>query len=374
MEKPNIIMILLDGLRADRFNLCPYLSKTLKQGYFFSNMVTAAPYTAASLHSVFSGLYPTKHGVDSYFNMFKFRKELCKTMPQYLSENGYFTMANLPVDSIIPQQGFDKITLHDKEKEDLIQIHKDIIAELSNKRFFLFIRYEGVHAQIIKNVSKKYTDFDEEYFKNYELNKRNYNSYLIKMDDYLKELIKHLNQLGLLKNTIVIIFSDHGMSNGEKIGEKMYGSFTYDYTIKVFCSFLIPGTNGKKIDLQTRTIDIMPTVLDLLGIKADHSYEHLQGISLIPMANGKEKKDRIAFAETGGLNGPWPSHNEHNVFCVRLKKWKLIYNKTPDTWEMYDLGKDPEEKNNVIGKHKELESELKKMLLNHIKTTSKSII
>lgn len=372
MEKPNILMILLDGLRADRLNICPCLSKILKQGYFFPNMITAAPYTVASLHSIFSGLYPVKHGVNSYFNMFRFRKEICKTMPQYINENGYYTMANLPVDSIIPQQGFNKIKLHDKEKEDLTQIHKDMITKLSNKRFFLFIRYEGIHAQIIKNVSKKYTDFDEDYFKNYEMNKKNYNSYLTKMDEYLKEIMEHLNRLKLSKNTIVIIFSDHGMSNGEKIGEKMYGSFTYDYTIKVFCSFLIPGRKWKEIALQTRTIDIMPTVLDLLGIKADDSYEHLQGSSLIPMAEGKEKKERIAFAETGGLNGPWPSHNEHNVFCVRLKERKLIYNKTPNTWELYNLEEDPEEKKNLSGKNMGIEADLRKMLLGYIESSEKT--
>ena len=42
----------------------------------------------------------------------------------------------------------------------------------------------------------------------------------------------------------------------------------------------------------------------------------------MPFIEGKEKDDRIAFSETGGLYGPWPSHHEHNVFCVRLKKWK----------------------------------------------------
>ena len=116
----------------------------------------------------------------------------------------------------------------------------------------------------------------------------------------------------------------------------------------------------------------MPTVLDLLDIKTDDSYEHLQGSSLLSMAEGKEKEDRIAFAETGGLNGPWPSHNEHNVFCIRLKKWKLIYNKTPNTWELYNLEKDPEEKNNIIGKNRKLESTLKKMLLEHIISNKKS--
>ena len=164
------------------------------------------------------------------------------------------------------------------------------------------------------------------------------------------------------------------MIHGEKIGEKAYGSFTYDYTIKVFCGFLIPNTVGKEIKFQTRTIDIMPTILNILKMKIDESYEQLQGSSLTPLIECKEKEDRIAFSETGGLKGPWPSRNEHNVFCIRLKKWKLIYNKTPNTWEMYNLEKDPEEKNNIVNKNKELTAILKNALLDHITSNEKSSI
>src|SRR3989338_543177 len=362
MGKFNIITVVLDGLRADRIPLCPNLSNILKQGYFFSNMVTAAPYTLASLHSIITGLYPAKNGVNSYFNMFKFRKDVCKTLMQYLQDDGFYTGANLIVDSLLPKQGFDAVSTHDEYHDDLTALHKSEITKMANKKFFLLLHYTNIHTQGIINVAKKYTDFNEEFFNNYELNKKNYDSWLGKMDLYVKEVFEHIKNSGLLGNTIVIFLSDHGTSNGEKLGEKMYGSFTYDYTIKVFCSFIVPGTKGKEIKFQTRTVDIMPTIMDILGIKEDKSYEYIQGRSLIPLIQGKEKEDRVAFCETGGLYGPWPSHNEHNVFCIRLGRWKLINNKTPDSWEMYDLEKDPGEKNNIFGKHEELESELKKML------------
>ena len=53
---------------------------------------------------------------------------------------------------------------------------------------------------------------------------------------------------------------------GEKFGEKMYGSFVYDYTIKTFFHFLNPMLPDCKIDSQVRCIDIMPTILDILNI------------------------------------------------------------------------------------------------------------
>jgi len=374
MEKFNVIMVVLDGLRNDRIHLCPTLVDILNKSYFFSNTITAAPYTLASLHSVITGLYPQKHGVNSYFNMFKFKKDICKTLTSYLKDYGYYTEANLADDSILPSKDFDTFQAHDEYNDDLIKIHKDIITKLSNKKFFLFLHRDNLHTHTVREVGRKYTDFDKEFFNNYERNRKNYNMWLAETDLYVKEIFVHIKKLGLLNNTILIFLSDHGMSNGEKIGEKMYGSFTYDYTIKAFSSFRLPNMNGKEIKYQTRTVDIMPTVLDMLNIEADKSFEHLQGESLVPLIEGKEKDDRIAFSETGGLNGPWPSPRKNNVFCVRTKKWKLIYNKTPNSWEMYNLENDPEEKINVFDKNNELTLKLQDMLLEHIKSNEENII
>ena len=60
--------------------------------------------------------------------------------------------------------------------------------------------------------------------------------------------------------------------------------------------------------------------------------------------------DREVFAETGGLYGPWPSPEKHNVFCIKHEQKKLIYNDTPETWEFYDLQIDPNELDNIYDK------------------------
>jgi|ETNmetMinimDraft_11_1059920.scaffolds.fasta_scaffold09828_3 arylsulfatase A-like enzyme len=376
MTKFNVLFIVLDGLRGDRIRLCPNLMDILRKGYLFSDMITAVPYSLGSFYSIITGLYPSKHGVNAYFSMFKFKKDICKTLTQYFHERGAYTEGNLAYDTDVPPQGFDTLRAYDEYKDDVTKIHKDIITKVSSKPFFLFLQYTDLHVQSVTHVGKKYTEFDKRYFNNYEVNVRNYNSWLKKLDQYVEEIFNHIKNLGLLDNTVVVFLSDHGTSNGEKMGEKIYGTFTYDYTIKVFCSLIVPGTKGKEIDFQTRTIDIMPTLLDILKINADKSYEHLQGKSLISFIEGKEKEDRVAFSETGGLYGPWPSHHKHNVFCIRLKKWKLIYNKTPNSWEMYDLKKDPGEKINVFddNKDKEFTLKLQKTLLDHIKSNEENKI
>ena len=131
-----------------------------------------------------------------------------------------------------------------------------------------------------------------------------------------------------------------------------------------------------KITSQVRCIDIVPTILDLLKIDIDTSYLSFQGESLSSIISYYQKsnlykfligkpKDRIAYVETGGLGGPWPSPNKPNVVCVRTPSYKLIHNKTPNTWEFYDLISDPHEAKNLINKNSKHKKLLKKELNKH---------
>ena len=85
------------------------------------------------------------------------------------------------------------------------------------------------------------------------------------------------------------------------------------------------------------------------------------------MFNEKNKKERTAFVETGGLYGPWPSPNKSNVFCVIKNNKKLIYNDTPQTWEFYDLKKDPKELRNIFQRNSNEISRYRLLLLKHFK-------
>lgn len=346
----NVILITLDGLRADRVSKCTYLDKLSREGLFFSNMITSAPYTTGSLHSIFSGLYPSKNGVNAYYSMLKFKKDRCKTLTQYLKEKAYYSVADLLNDSLQPTDGFDKFTIHGGNVPNLADKHKEIITSVSkHKPFFLFLHFSHIHDQAVKFIAKKYDDFAEEYFSDYDKNQHNYDSWLEFCNDYIKTVFEHIKVLGLIENTIVIIHADHGMSNGEKRGEKMYGSFLYDYTVKSWSIMFVPTIVPKRIDIQCRMIDIMPTVLEINGIAVDTSYESPQGKSLMPVVRGDETEDRVAFCETGGLGGPWPSPKIHNVFGLRYNKKKIVYNKQPNTWEFYDLESDPNEVHNLAG-------------------------
>ena len=365
----NIILINIDGFRKDKIDLCPSLKSLKENSNYFSEMYTPAPYTFASLHAIFSGMYPSKNGVNGYYNIFKFKKNEIRTFPELLQKYGYYTCYDIIDDSVIPAQGFSEKNVFDEKTVNFKERHANIIKELSSKKkFFLFLHYTEIHKRLVDAVIQKYKQEsnDDEFFNKQKENNERFNSYLPYCDEYIKTILETLEQQKIHENTILILFSDHGTSLGEKKGEKFYGVFVYDYTINVFCMLKIPHSKKQTFANQCRTIDIFPTILDLAGIPKD-SVSNFQGKSLIPFLENNEEKDRDVFVETGGLYGPWPSPEKHNVFCVKSNGKKLIYNETPQTWEYYDLKSDPLEENNLYDDSSPNVQNLKKLLLKFMK-------
>lgn len=375
-------MVCLDGARTDMLDCSEELSLLFSKGAHFKQCIVSSPYTVASIHSIMTGMYGYRNGVDAYNNMFNLKKR-SKTLAEYLRAQGYFTHSDMLSDAVLSKRGFDKWTIHDENSlssEELLEYHKIIIDSASNKgdNFFVFLQYSKIHTACVKNVSKRFEDLDEDYYslEQTKENKRNFIESMQVSGLYAKGLFQHLEDLGIIDETLLIFFSDHGTSLGEKYGEKMYGSFVYDYTIKTFFHFIHPFFTNAKYEEQIRCIDIMPTILDFLEIKPYSSSLPFQGESILPITTYYQKskflryfmnkpRDRIAYVETGGIGGLWPSPNEPNVRCIRTPNYKLIHNKTPNTWEFYNLLDDPLESNNLIGHKSKDILVLKKELNKH---------
>ena len=90
MKQPNIILILLDGARADRVERSSNFVKLMKKGTLLNNVNTAIPYTIGSVNATFSGLYGKDNGIDAYYKMFRL-KDSVKILPEVLKNEGYFT-------------------------------------------------------------------------------------------------------------------------------------------------------------------------------------------------------------------------------------------------------------------------------------------
>jgi membrane-anchored protein YejM (alkaline phosphatase superfamily) len=348
----NVIIIMIDGGRSDRSIMSDFYKGLKEKSVYFSQPVTYAPYTNSSMHAVFSGCYGIRTGTDSYWSTYKFKKNQFKTITEYLHDRDYYTSADNLSKILIPKQGFDEFQIHDELKDDLTLRHSELIEKTytnnKNKNFFLYLQFSNIHATISNEVLRVYDNFSKEYFQNKKLNEKRYDKLFKKSELYLDKILGKINSLDLGKNSIILVMSDHGISIGEKIGERAYGAFCYDYTLRTFAYFFIPGFSPLEISQQIRTVDFMPSILELLHIPLDKNYSELDGESLLPLIKGQKVSEKIAYSETGN---PWDGKTipkEPNTKSVRTSKWKLIYNEYNNTKELYDLENDPAETNNLI--------------------------
>ena len=361
MNKKNLILILIDGGRLDRALKSEVFTDISSKSVFFSQTITYAPHTIASMHAVFSGSYGTRTGTNSYWSTFKFKKQKFKTLTEYLHDENYYTHANVINDLVIPKQGFDDFFIHDELKDDLSLQHKNLLKTMKvrnndGQNFFLYLHYSNIHTGIMNDVLKVYNNFSKEFFDNKKQNEKRYDMLFDNAEKYLKSIMDEIKKLKLEDDSLILIMSDHGISVGEKFGERAYGSFCYDYTLRTFTYFLSEEFTSRKISQQIRTIDFMPTILDFLKIPFDDNYEKIDGTSLMPLIHGLSIPEQIAYSETGNPLDKKAPPKEPNTKSIRTSKWKLISNQYDNSRELYNLELDPGEEKNLAGKGEQIES------------------
>ena len=361
MNKKNLIVILIDGGRLDRALKSEVFTDISSKSVFFSQTITYAPHTIAAMHAVFSGSYGTRTGTNSYWSTFKFKKQKFKTLTEYLHDENYYTCADVISELVIPKQGFDDFFIHDELKDDLSLQHKDLLKTMKaynddGQNFFLYLHYSNIHTGIMNDVLKVYNNFSKEFFDNKEQNEKRYDKLFANAEKYLKSIMDEIKKLKLEDDSLILIMSDHGISIGEKFGERAYGSFCYDYTLRTFTYFLSEEFTSREIIQQIRTIDFMPTILDFLKIPFDNNYEKADGTSLMPLIRGSSIPEQIAYSETGNPLDKKEPPKEPNTKSVRTSKWKLILNQYDDSRELYNLELDPNEEKNLFGTGEKIES------------------
>ena len=115
------------------------------------------------------------------------------------------------------------------------------------------------------------------------------------------------------------------------------------------------------------SVDVFPTILGLCGINNDRN---TPGKDLAPALLDDSvpvPEHEFTFSETGGLQGPFPSPNKHNVFCVKNKNYKLIYYKDKEEKLLYDLLNDSSETKNLYGNGLEIQRVLEEKLSDYMK-------
>ena len=363
MKKKNVIIICVDGGRLDRVQKSEKITRLFSEYSFFSQSITYAPYTNSAIHALISGSYGSRTGTNSYWHSIKFRENEFKTLTQYLHEEDYFTHADTPSDLVLPNSFFDNFEVYDESIVDLTTRHKTLLKNMKEKNkqgknFFLYLHYESIHTGILNTVLKAYNNFSKEYFEKKKENEERYDKLFTKAENYLEEILNEINHLGIKDDSLILVMSDHGISVGEKFGERAYGAFCYDYTLRTFAFYFNSFEKSKLVEQQIRHVDFLPTILDDLGISLDENFKKIDGVSLKPIIEGGSMVEKIAFSETGNPLDSNTPPKKPNTKSVRTSKWKLIYNEYNDSKELYDLEKDPDENENLIGTGLEIEKVL----------------
>ena len=367
--KPNLIFILLDGSRWDRLQQNKNFMDLVKKGTLLTNVITVIPYTFGSINAIFTGLYGKENGVDAYYKMFKL-KDSVDFLPEILSDNGYYTTCNLISEKVISSRGFDHYSFHNEYEDNLIKLHPEFIKtsfkNANGHPIFCFLQFSRIHTVTVSEILKKYEWDDQNFYLNKEQNLETYDKVFDESTIYANKIYDTLDELGKLENTVVVFFSDHGTGVGERFGERNYGVYTYEETIRTSYLFIGPSILENKVfDNLLSSIDVFPTVLELcLGSIPVTS----MGLSFSSIINGTDVNvcRENTFSETGGLQGPYPSPNDPNVFCVKTSNYKLIYFKTTNQWKFFDLIKDPLESQDIFSESSLDVKNLKKILLSWI--------
>ena len=358
---PNIIFVLLDGSRWDRLDISKDFQILRNEGILFNNISAAYPYTFAAINAMFTGKFGKENGVDAYYKMFRLKNSI-NFLPEILKNNGYFTACDLISDKVISSRGFDIHQSHDEYVDDLLERHPNFLEKIflsaKKKPVFAFLQFSKIHTVTVTEVLKKYDWDNQEFYKNSKNNLKNYDESFLQSTKYAKKIYDTVKKLGKLKATVIIFFCDHGTGVGERFGERNYGVFLFEETIRTYHLFI--GSNMQKNILTDKlfsSIQLFPTILDIAEI---NSSNYCSVRSLEPyLINSKDiDSEEITFSETGGLQGPFPSPKTPNVFCIKNSQFKLIYYKTPQKYELFDLLNDPKELKNLFGKGLTIEQKL----------------
>src|SRR5947209_6836845 len=287
LRNANVLLITLDTTRADHLGCygdskaqTPNFDALARDGALFEWCITPTAYTLPSHSSIMTGLYPPAHGVR--INGEAALPDSNVTLAERLAAKGYRTAAFVGAFVLDGRwgisQGFqhydDNFKLGQDQRLDLARVRRPgnqvvdaalkWLNESSSQPFFAWVHLYDAHAP-------------------YE---PSYDGAISFADSQVGRLLKSAHK----PNTIIIVVADHGEGLGSH-GEDEHGYYIYDYAVHVPLIVKVPGISGGRVPAQVRTIDIAPTVVDLV---AGEKPKDMQGSSLMPLLNGEKEPVRYA--------------------------------------------------------------------------------
>jgi len=390
----NVILISIDTLRSDRLgcyghtgDLTPQIDRFREDAVLFRRMIAHAPSTMPSHASIFTSLIPSHHG--AFFSRPNPLPESCITMAELLKTEGYRTVSFNDGGQLAAElgfdQGFDTYVCMPREVHNIHKFSKPVNAafrwfhESGQQPFFLFLHtyhthhpytpnkrflderitsYKGplpreINVQLLRDINKEkisITREDGAYILSL------YEAEIEEMDHIFGRMVNRLKKNGIYDNSLIIFTSDHGEEMGEHGSWGWHSHSLFEELLRVPLIIKFPDNKfaGTLVEEQARSLDILPTILDVIDSPPP---EILEGKSLLPLIQGRSEEPRPAVAQIDRANKPT---------CLRVDGWKFYPPRDNGSHKyrgaLYRIDTDPWETRNKIYQEAKTLSELSRQL------------
>ncbi len=401
VRKPNIILICLDTLRADHLgcygyhrDTSPNIDKFAEGAFLFENCIASSSWTLPSHASLFTGVHPSVHGAEVHPWGPPFA-ETERTLGELARERGYVTAAYTEGLFVSASMGFAQgVELYSDGKLAEFPLHcaevtfNDALEWLEvygGLPFFLFVHTYQIHDPY--TPPREFAEmFDEDYTEEGKVRPRRvsseedkvrcealYDGEIAYTDKVLGDFVRRLEDMQLLKNTTVIVFSDHGEEFWEHGGIE-HGVTLYDEVLHVPLIIKLAGKNppAGRVARQVSLTDLYATVAELLRADEANPPDCMSLLPLIRGGRARAKYDRT-FIVTQVCHRESVLHTmtpEWRKRSIRTDTQKYIKFEKEEREELYDLGGDHREKNNISAKNEQDLLKYRAMLDSFLETVS----
>lgn len=368
-SKPNVVLIVVDTLRADHLQCygypratAPFMSELARHGVQFEKVYAQSSWTPPSTTTIVTGLYPFQHGVINGMLGFRKNKKVdptitinripntVTTLAEYLKEAGYRTYAitdNLNICHDIGfDRGFDRFINHDYKTAEIVV--KELLGWrdeiLTAEPWFLYLHFNDPHQPLRERMPlyEKREDYRENVIQKYD-------SEIRYVDAKIAELYR---EFGWQRNTLIVITADHGEELWDH-NQTGHGYSLYNEVIRVPLILQFPDNKRQNL-IRTgpaATLDIFPTIAEYLGLEIPNQ---CVGQSLLTSLKRKQEgslADRTLYSY---LFKRRKDLGNQISFATIEKDWKCIIVNPGANQHLHYLKDDPQELNNLRKTEKQL--------------------
>ena len=358
----NLLLISIDTLRADRLgcygyerDTSPVLDAFAREAIVFRDVASSSPWTIPSHVTMLSGMHPARHGVELPTQVAAAEVTM---LAEVLADAGWYGFAITDGGWLTEERGFARgfRSYHDDD-QSFAKTLEEAIAYFRHRTpkgaWFGFLHTYDVHcpydpAEPFRSMFRDPTAQDfagseqcgNPHLNAMELNEAQaravsdrYDGSVREMDAALASFFAHLDESGLLENTVVVITSDHGEEFLEH-GRIGHEQSVHRELLQVPLIVRAPGFTPAVIDTPVELVDVMPTLLELLGLEAEREGD---GRSLVPLMRGErgEGRARLATLRWKRTLDSWTTADAH-LIVDRERDEARLFDRFADAAEQAD--------------------------------------